>query len=387
VQVDSQGEPVAAMQDGTPAEDLPWGMRFILQAVARDDPKQVRRLKQTLLEAKPHRSKWYDPNRPGQAELYEALERILLELKAFSPHCLPFLHRVSKKEVPDYHLIIKRPMDLSAMLKKLKSHEYKSKVDFVADLNLIYDNCMTYNTAIDSPLRAAVRLLKEKWLLLLNKVPDVSVRFVPDVSGDLLRSDEIDHALEEDLKVVSSESSGLDMDYNPYDDNVDDLLDEPMTEDTGSSQPQAFPSRSPELMRSFRKTQQMPLEGADWALFANAFPDTWSLDGRLPAVSKARFSEEFSRRGIEEHLECMSLHAKLQAAPIPKIDRSNLSCVGRIDSPQASRKSTLKLAALILAAHGCDSTFLQLVNQCFRCISDCAVYYQGPFGEYFEGSC
>lgn len=82
----------------------------------------------------------------GQAELYDGLERVWSELKAFTPYAVPFTHRVSRKEVPDYYDIIKHPMDLMTMHKKLKSLEYPSKAAFVADLQQIYDNCFQYNT-------------------------------------------------------------------------------------------------------------------------------------------------------------------------------------------------------------------------------------------------
>ena len=59
---------------------------------------------------------------------------------------MPFTHRVSRKEVPDYYDVIQEPMDLQTMGKKLKALEYPSKAAFVADLQLIYDNCFQYNT-------------------------------------------------------------------------------------------------------------------------------------------------------------------------------------------------------------------------------------------------
>ena len=49
-------------------------------------------------------------------------------------------------DAPDYYKVIKKPMDLSVMTKKLKRGEYSSKSEFQADLNLIYANCRIYNT-------------------------------------------------------------------------------------------------------------------------------------------------------------------------------------------------------------------------------------------------
>lgn len=68
---------------------------------------------------------------------------------------------MSKTEVPDYYdskshpllarapysppTVISNPMDLQTMVKKVKQRHYKSKKEFHDDLNLIWDNCFTYN--------------------------------------------------------------------------------------------------------------------------------------------------------------------------------------------------------------------------------------------------
>jgi len=43
-------------------------------------------------------------------------------------------------------LVVKRPMDLSTILRHIKAHKYKNKAEFAADLDLIWDNCYHYNT-------------------------------------------------------------------------------------------------------------------------------------------------------------------------------------------------------------------------------------------------
>lgn len=37
-------------------------------------------------------------------------------------------------------------MDLGSMTKNVKGGKYKNKADFASDLNLIWDNCLTYNS-------------------------------------------------------------------------------------------------------------------------------------------------------------------------------------------------------------------------------------------------
>jgi transcriptional activator SPT7 len=44
-------------------------------------------------------------------------------------------------------------MDLSTMLKKVKNRVYENKAQFAADLNLIWDNCLVYNS---EPVRPVI---------------------------------------------------------------------------------------------------------------------------------------------------------------------------------------------------------------------------------------
>lgn len=63
----------------------------------------------------------------------------------------PFLHAVSPEEVPDYHDIIKDPMDLGLMEQRLKQKDYYLTLDiFAADMRRIFSNARIYN-ASDSP--------------------------------------------------------------------------------------------------------------------------------------------------------------------------------------------------------------------------------------------
>lgn len=84
---------------------VPQGMKHLVRRLERRVPRQSdrRALTTLLLSSRPTRSKWSDPRRVGQAELYDALERVLVDLKAFTPYSIPFCNRVSRKEVPDYY--------------------------------------------------------------------------------------------------------------------------------------------------------------------------------------------------------------------------------------------------------------------------------------------
>ena len=47
--------------------------------------------------------------------------------------------------IPHYPNIIKHPMDFTTIRTKLSYNAYDSEVDFNADMNLIFDNCILFN--------------------------------------------------------------------------------------------------------------------------------------------------------------------------------------------------------------------------------------------------
>ncbi|KAF2894065.1 hypothetical protein ILUMI_12106 [Ignelater luminosus] len=75
----------------------------------------------------------------------------------------PFLKPVNKKMVKDYYNIIKRPMDLETIAKKVSAHKYHSRHEFLVDVQQILENCILYNGK-DSPFtqkaEALVRVCK-----------------------------------------------------------------------------------------------------------------------------------------------------------------------------------------------------------------------------------
>lgn len=75
--------------------------------------------------------------------LQKNMTKILNTLKK-EPKAVIFLQKVTKKEAPNYFDVIKHPMDLGTMSKKL--YLYKNMEEFKSDLDLIWSNCLTYNT-------------------------------------------------------------------------------------------------------------------------------------------------------------------------------------------------------------------------------------------------
>ncbi|KAF7519462.1 hypothetical protein PCG10_009992 [Penicillium crustosum] len=158
--------------------------------IARIDKKRDRvqasdaELRSLLSEVRKNRSKWANEDKVGQEELYEAAEKVLSELKAMTEHSTAFLTRVNKRDAPDYHTIIKHPMDLGSMTKKLKGLQYRSKQDFVDDLTLIWANCLKYNTNTEHPLRKHALYMRKETEKLVPLIPDIVIRDRAEVEAE-----------------------------------------------------------------------------------------------------------------------------------------------------------------------------------------------------------
>ncbi|XP_058795968.1 bromodomain adjacent to zinc finger domain protein 2B-like isoform X2 [Phymastichus coffea] len=80
--------------------------------------------------------------------------KILLEQLENQDDAWPFLLPVNTKQFPTYKKIIKIPMDLSTIKKKLQDCVYKSREDFCADVRQMFINCEVFNED-DSPVGKA----------------------------------------------------------------------------------------------------------------------------------------------------------------------------------------------------------------------------------------
>ncbi|XP_060811264.1 transcription initiation factor TFIID subunit 1 isoform X1 [Bombus pascuorum] len=70
----------------------------------------------------------------------------------------PFLKPVNKKLVKDYYNVIKRPMDLETISKKVSAHKYHNRHEFLRDIEQILENCTVYNGK-ESPFTQKAELL------------------------------------------------------------------------------------------------------------------------------------------------------------------------------------------------------------------------------------
>jgi transcriptional activator SPT7 len=75
-------------------------------------------------------------------------------------------------------------MDLGTMTKKLKTLSYKSKAEFVADLDLIWANCLKYNADVQHPLRRNANSMRKEAEKLVPLIPDLVIRPRAEVEAE-----------------------------------------------------------------------------------------------------------------------------------------------------------------------------------------------------------
>jgi transcriptional activator SPT7 len=183
------GAAIAPQQGTLSTTNLGASSLTLKHLIARIDAQRDRvhatdaQLRSLISEVRKNRSKWANEDRVGQDELYESVEKVLMELKACE-HAHPFLQRVNKREAPDYYNVIKHPMDIGTMMKKLKQLQYKSKKEFVDDLMLIWSNCLKYNADPSHFLRKKALHMKKETEKLVPLIPDVTIRDRAEVEAE-----------------------------------------------------------------------------------------------------------------------------------------------------------------------------------------------------------
>ncbi|KAJ2194750.1 ATP-dependent DNA helicase Snf21, partial [Coemansia sp. RSA 522] len=60
-------------------------------------------------------------------------------------HCDLFLDLPSKRDYPDYYVIIRQPIAMKTIRRNVKAHRYANVTDFHRDWKLMFDNARTYN--------------------------------------------------------------------------------------------------------------------------------------------------------------------------------------------------------------------------------------------------
>uniref|UniRef100_A0A087Y050 Bromodomain containing 3 n=1 Tax=Poecilia formosa TaxID=48698 RepID=A0A087Y050_POEFO len=114
----------------------------------------------------------------GLREQLKYCSNILKEMlsKKHSAYAWPFYMPVDANAlgIHDYHDIIKYPMDLSTVKKKMDGGEYQDAQQFAADIRLIFSNCYKYNPSHHTVVGMA-RKLQGVFEQRFAKMPDEQV--------------------------------------------------------------------------------------------------------------------------------------------------------------------------------------------------------------------
>ncbi|EGX48025.1 hypothetical protein AOL_s00081g352 [Orbilia oligospora ATCC 24927] len=110
------------------------------------------------------------PRRKKSVAEFKFCETIMKELwkKQHNSIAYPFYNPVDPValEIPDYFKIIKKPMDMSEIQRKLNHNEYNNSNEFEADIRLMFNNCYKFNPP-SSPVYDCGKQLEavfdEKW--------------------------------------------------------------------------------------------------------------------------------------------------------------------------------------------------------------------------------
>ncbi len=87
--------------------------------------------------------------RAVDVDIYSMFNPTMLEdlLNAMMKHRdgWPFDRPITKTDAPDYHKIVKRPMDLGTIRSNIMRMKYTCNSEVIEDIKLVFDNCRLYN--------------------------------------------------------------------------------------------------------------------------------------------------------------------------------------------------------------------------------------------------
>ncbi|MCJ1312331.1 hypothetical protein MMC25_006005 [Agyrium rufum] len=97
--------------------------------------------------------------------------------------------------IPNYHSVIKKPMDISTIDKKLSSGQYETAKEFEADIRLMFNNCYKFNPPghnVYTNGKAYERIFEEKWGTKKQWLADHAPASTPQSPGTSPEPDEED---------------------------------------------------------------------------------------------------------------------------------------------------------------------------------------------------
>ncbi|KAM6900033.1 ATPase family AAA domain-containing protein 2-like [Xenentodon cancila] len=211
---------------------------LLLNQAAEAPPSKNKTLTQTLeiLPVAP-------PSPPRQLSEQERLrleeqeEVVLRELRLFLRNVTEelrldrrfkiFTKPVDTEEVPDYLMVIKKPMDFSTLLTNIDEHKYVTVSEFMSDADLIWQNALEYNPdvdPVDRQIRHRACALKDMIRTIIrDELEEDFERFCEEIRDSRIKRDLNNKAVLDQMqllsrveseKVFNDEASLLIVDHN-----------------------------------------------------------------------------------------------------------------------------------------------------------------------------
>ncbi|KAJ4931570.1 hypothetical protein JOQ06_025865, partial [Pogonophryne albipinna] len=122
-----------------------------------------------------------DPSRPSRmTNQLQFLQKTLMKSLWRHQFAWPFHEPVDayRLSLPDYHKIIKQPMDMGTIKKRLENNYYRSASECIQDFNTMFTNCYIYNKPNDDIVLMA-QPLEKIFLQKVAQMPEEEVELPP----------------------------------------------------------------------------------------------------------------------------------------------------------------------------------------------------------------
>ncbi|XP_054724235.1 bromodomain-containing protein 3-like [Uloborus diversus] len=194
-----------------PEESPPRDVKVAKLSTRRESGRPIKKPSKDLPELPVSIQPSVKPKKGRLTEQIKYCSTVLKELfaKKHAGYAWPFYKPVDAQllDLPDYHEVIKHPMDLGTVKTKLDNHEYNSPDDFASDVRLVFTNCYKYNPP-DHEVVAMARKLQDVFEMKYAKMPDEPPCNDVGTNSQNEKTEDSTQSMSSDASSDSSGSSG-----------------------------------------------------------------------------------------------------------------------------------------------------------------------------------